>query len=431
LSGFQALYTKTGNATYLAYIESTVKASMGGFSVATKTLDNVKEGTAVLFMYENTTIPADIPSYQTKAVSIRPLLGLTAAAIRRTSEGGFWHKDPAYNSQMWGDGLYMAAPFYAQYSVLFNSSAPADFDDIANQFIFFENHARDASTGLLYHGWSENPTNAESVDWANPVTGCSPSFWARAMGWYIMGLVDVLDYFPPAHPKYPQLVAILQRLVPALINVQEPISGCWYDVVDQGTRCSSSQPTKCNYLESSASCMITYSILKAVRLGYVDNTYLAAGKKAYEGLITTFVTTSGASNEYVTISNNCQVSGLGGTGGRDGSFDYYMSEPIVTSVVEGKPIGPFILASLEYEAIPPACLNLVSIPITSLATTAVYSMVLFDAPGTTQIKILADGNFNAGNTDFSFSKVGLVSGTYTYKLMSGVTVVKSGTIVLP
>ena len=349
MSGFQALYKKTNNVTYLNYIQATVKAQMSGFSTYTKTLDNVKEGTAVLFMYQNTTSSTDKTSYQTKAASIRTLLGTTSAGISRTSEGGFWHKDPSYPWQMWGDGLYMAEPFYAQYSVLFNSSATADFDDIANQFILFETHTRDAKTGLLYHGWSEQPLNSLSTAWADPVTGHSKSFWGRAMGWYIMGLVDVLDYMPANHPKRPALIAILQRLVPALIAVQDPTSGCWYDVVDQGTRCSSITPANCNYLESSASCMITYSILKAVRLGYVNSSYLAAGKKAYEGLINTFVTTNG---DAVTINNNCQVGGLGGSANRDGSFDYYMSEPIVSSDVDGKPIGPFILASLEYEALP-------------------------------------------------------------------------------
>jgi unsaturated rhamnogalacturonyl hydrolase len=351
LSGFQALYTQTANSTYLTYIESTTKAHMAGFSTNTKTLDNIKEGTALLFMYENTTTPADKTAYQNKAVSVRSLLN-ESGGISRTTEGGLWHKDPGYAWQMWGDGLYMAQPFYAQYSVLFNSAASEDFDDIANQFSLFETHARNNVSGLLYHGWSEQPLDAASTAWADPITGLSDNFWGRALGWYIMGLVDVLDYFPTDHEKYADMIAILNRLAPALINVQDPISGCWYDVVNLPDSCSS---TRCNYLESSATCMITYSLLKAIRLGYISDSYLPAAKKAYEGIINTFVTTDGNS---VIIANNCQVSGLGGSKNRDGSFEYYMSEPVVTTNEEGKPIGPFILASLEYEALQPETKNI-------------------------------------------------------------------------
>ena len=428
LSGFQALYQKTGNNAYYTYIESTVKSHMTGFSIATKTLDNVKEGTAVLFMYENTAVPADKTSYQNTANSVRTLLGTTAAGIRRTTEGGFWHKDNAYAWQMWGDGLYMAQPFYAQYSVLFNGSASADFDDIANQFMLFETHARDAATGLLYHGWSEQPLDSKSIVWADPVTGLSDNFWGRASGWYIMGLVDALDYFPPSHPRYQDLIDILGRMVPALIDVQDPTTGCWYDVLNYPDSCSVSE-AQCNYLESSCTCMITYAMLKAIRLGYVSDTYLPAAKKAYEGILSTFVTTVG---DHITISNNCSVSGLGGSGNRDGSFDYYMSEPIVTSDVETKPIGPFILASLEYEALPTMiCLELVTIPITSLVTTDAYRMMLYDVSGTVEIKELANGIFNAGDSKFLFNKEGLAAGTYTYKLMNGVTILKTGIVVIP
>lgn len=350
MSGFQELYKKTNNSSYLTYIEATAKAQMSGFSTYTKTLDNIKEGTTLLFMYENTSSSVDKASYKTKVDAIRTLLK-SGTGISRTSEGGFWHKDPDYASQMWGDGLYMAEPFYAQYSTMFNNSDSTDFADIANQFILFENHARDSKSGLLYHGWSEQPTNSLSLAWANSTTGCSQSFWARANGWYIMGLIDVLDYFPKNHPKYNELLGIVQRLIPAIIAVQDT-SGCWYDVLDQAGRCSSVTPTLCNYLESSGSCMFAYSILKAVRMGYIDNSYLSSGKKAYEGILRKFVNVSTVTGgEKIVLTNDCQVAGLGGSKNRSGSFDYYMSEPIVNSDVDGKPIGPFILASLEYESL--------------------------------------------------------------------------------
>jgi hypothetical protein len=179
----------------------------------------------------------------------------------------------------------------------------------------------------------------------------SDNFWGRASGWDIMGLVDALDYIPASHDNYQDLVDILGRLVPALIDVQDPVSGCWYDVLNLPDSCSA---TRCNYLESSCTCMITYSLLKAIRLGYVSDSYLPAAKKAYEGILSTFVVESG---DNITINNNCEVAGLGGSDHRDGSFDYYMSEPVVNSEEEGKPIGPFILASLEYEALVPTVIS--------------------------------------------------------------------------
>lgn len=418
LSGFQALYQSTKNSNYLTYIESTVKAQMSGFYTASKTLDNVKEGTAILFMYENTSNPADKSSYQTKAASIRTLLGKTTAGISRTSEGGLWHKDPDYAWQMWGDGLYMAQPFYAQYAVLFNNADSTDFEDIANQFILFESHARDANTGLLYHGWSEEPLNAKSLAWANATTGLSQSFWGRAMGWYIMGLVDALDYFPKTHPKYPVLVAILQRLVPALVAVQDSTSGCWYDVLDQGTRCSSISPYTCNYLESSATCMITYSILKSVRLGYVSNTYLASGTKAYEGILANFISiTNIPGGEKVLITKDCQVSGLGGNKNRAGTFDYYMSEPIVSSDLDGKPIGPFILSSLEYEALQTTGLKKVGIGtsdfrITALADKELLVHLALNEKATVSLTIM-DIN---GKMQSNLLNEELAAGIYTKKL---------------
>ncbi len=348
LSGLQELYNQTSNSTYLDYIEATVKNNISNVDTSKTTLDNIKEGTAVLFMYENTVNSTDKTTYQNIVNGLRSQL-VDGTGIGRTTEGGLWHKDPGYAWQMWGDGLYMAQPFYAQYSTIFNSSASEDFDDIANQFIVFESHARDISTGLLYHGWSEQPDDYRSTDWADPTTGLSSCFWARANGWYIMGLIDALDFFPSSHDKYQELIPILERLVPALIAYQDSTTGCWYDVLDQGDRCSSTDTTQCNYLESSASCMITYGILKAIRKGYVSDSYLPAAKKAYEGILSHFIETRG---DTVIITNDCQVGGLGGSAGRDGTFDYYMSEPIVTSEVDGKPIGPFILASLEYENLP-------------------------------------------------------------------------------
>jgi unsaturated rhamnogalacturonyl hydrolase len=333
MKGFHEVYQKTGTAAYLTYIQNTVdyevntNGTMKSYKVTDYSLDQVREGSSVLFLYQKTSLA----KYKTAADLIRTQLNV--GQHPRTSEGGFWHKQ-TYPYQMWQDGLYMAEPFYAEYSKVFHSSDTADLNDVVNQFTFMEKHARDTVTGLIYHGWDEKKVQS----WADPVTGCSKSFWGRAMGWYAMALIDVLDYLPSTYAKRANLIAILQRLLSAAVAYQDPVSGCWYQVVDQGSRTG-------NYLESSASCMFVYSILKAVRLGYVNQSFLAAGRKGYNGLISTFIIDSSGN---LTISQVCQSAGLSAT--RDGTFAYYISEPIVSN--DGKAVGPFILASLEYESLP-------------------------------------------------------------------------------
>jgi len=159
----------------------------------------------------------------------------------RTNEGGFWHKK-IYPYQMWLDGLYMAGPFLAEFAVTFDE--PQLLDEVANQFVWMESHARDEKTGLLYHGWDES----RQQRWADPETGLSPNFWGRSMGWYAMGLVDALDFYPQDHPRRPEIIAILGRLSVAIADFQDEATGVWYQVVDQAGR-------EGNYLESSASTM--------------------------------------------------------------------------------------------------------------------------------------------------------------------------------
>ena len=251
----------------------------------------------------------------------------------RTSEGGFWHKN-IYPHQMWLDGLYMAAPFLADFAKTFNE--PALFDDIANQIILMEKHSRDEKTGLLYHGWDES----RQQRWANPETGQSPNFWGRAMGWYSMALVDVLDFFPNDHPKRSEIIGVLDRLATAIARYQDQQTGVWYQVVDQGAR-------QGNYLESSASSMFVYSLIKAVKKGYLDPKFSDVAQKGYEGILKNLIEVD--EQGLVNILNGCSVAGLGGNPYRDGSYEYYISEPVRSN--DPKAVGPFILASLEFEAI--------------------------------------------------------------------------------
>lgn len=249
----------------------------------------------------------------------------------RTSEGGFWHK-LKYPHQMWLDGIYMASPFLAQYAQTYNE--PELFDDIAQQILLTEKHARDKTTGLLYHGWDES----RQQRWADPVSGTSPNFWGRAMGWYAMALVDVLDFFPSDHPQRPEIIVILSRLAEAVVRYQDHETGLWYQVVDQGGK-------EGNYRESSASCMFVYALAKGTRLGYLNAKYALAARKGYDGILKHFVTVD--STGLVTIHRGCSVAGLGGDPYRDGSYEYYISEKVIDN--DPKAVGPFILASIEFE----------------------------------------------------------------------------------
>jgi unsaturated rhamnogalacturonyl hydrolase len=249
----------------------------------------------------------------------------------RTQEGGFWHKQ-IYPHQMWLDGIYMASPFLARYARMFDR--PAALDDVANQIIWIENHTRDTRTGLLYHGWDES----REQEWADPVTGCSKSFWGRAMGWYAMGIVDVLESLPRTHPRRTALVGILKRLSKALASYQDGETGLWYQVVDQGKRDK-------NYLEASASSMFVYAMAKGVRMGCLDKEYASVARKGYDGLIKHLIKID--PDGTVNLTQICSVGGLGGPQKRDGSFEYYVSEPVVVNDLKG--VGAFLMASIEID----------------------------------------------------------------------------------
>jgi unsaturated rhamnogalacturonyl hydrolase len=246
----------------------------------------------------------------------------------RTLEGAFWHK-LIYQHQIWLDGLYMGAPFLAQYGKIFNQ--PELIDDAINQYLICASHTYDKATGLYYHGWDES----RKQRWANKETGQSPSFWGRSIGWWFMGLVDVLDYIPEDHPQRPKIISMVKGLAETLPNYQDR-TGLWYQVVDQGNR-------EGNYLEASASSMYMYAIAKAVNKGYIDKKYRKVAEKAYEGLMKNLIVHN--SDGTLTLTNCCAVAGLGGNPYRDGSYDYYIHERIRNN--DAKATGPFIMGCLE------------------------------------------------------------------------------------
>jgi unsaturated rhamnogalacturonyl hydrolase len=332
LKGIERVWINTKKKEYLDFIQQNIDyfvaddGAIRTYSLDNYNIDNILPGRNLLFLYKTT----GNEKYRRAAALLREQL----KTHPRTSEGGFWHKK-IYPSQMWLDGLFMGEPFYAEYAATFHEDA--SFDDIAKQFILMERHSRNDKTGLLYHGWDES----RKQRWSDPTTGRSPNFWARAMGWYAMALVETLDYFPRKHPQRAELIAILNRLAQAVVKYQDPRSGLWYQVMDQGRK-------ERNYLESSAACMFVYALAKGVRNGYLPASYLKTANDGYRGILKEFVKTDTAGR--FSLEGTVAVAGLGGNPYRDGSYDYYVSEKVVTNDPKG--IGAFLLAATEMEKHP-------------------------------------------------------------------------------
>lgn len=333
LKGTEAVWKATGDVKWFNYIQKQMDnyvqedGSIKSYKREDYNIDYVNNGKVLLFLYQVTRNK----KYYKAATLLRDQL----RTHPRTTEGGFWHKK-IYAHQMWLDGLYMGQPFYAEYAKLFNE--PEAFEDITNQFVLMERYSRDDKTGLLYHGWDESKEQA----WADDDTGKSPSFWARSLGWYGMALVDALDYFPEGHPGKDSLIHILNRFSRAVINFQDKKSGLWYDVVDMGQKPE-------NYYEASGSAMLVYTLAKGVRLGYLSQSYLKNAEKGYKGMLKEFI--SPREDGGVNLEGTVMVSGLGGTKNyRDGSFEYYMNEPVIQNDPKG--MGAFINCAVEMEMIP-------------------------------------------------------------------------------
>lgn len=327
MSAYMELYKQTGDAQYLSYVigfaEKFVSedGSILTYKLTDYNIDRVNPGKFLIELYQ---ITGD--------EKLLPAINMLREQMRqhpRTTEGGFWHKQ-VYPHQMWLDGLYMGAPFLAQYAVAFNDSTL--LNDVALQYIIVDNNMYNPAIGLYYHGWDESKTQL----WANPETGLSPNFWGRSMGWFAMGLVDALSWFPSNHPKRQELIRILQRTADGIIRHQDAETGLWWQVMDQPHR-------EGNNPEATASVMLTYFLIKSVRLGYLDSYFFNFGKKGYDGVLNHLIRTD--EDGSISLINCCAVAGLGGNPYRDGSYDYYISEPIRDNDPKG--VGPFILASIE------------------------------------------------------------------------------------
>lgn len=327
LLGFAKLYEKTGQQKYFDYVRSYVdglvdqQGKIKTYEISKYNIDMINAGKLLFFLYDHT----GDSRYQKAADTLRGQL----KDHPRTREGGFWHKQ-RYPHQMWLDGLYMGAPFYAQY-IMRNEDA-AQLDDVFLQFELIEKHLYDPQTGLPRHGWDES----REQRWADDETGLSAHHWSRAIGWYVMAMVDVLEFIPSQHPKRPWLIERFRNLIDQVSKYQHS-SGNWYQVTDLGQRDG-------NYLEASGTAMITYAVARAVNQDYLPASYKAIAEKGFAGMLDQLVSVDKDTN-IISLNQVCAVAGLGGDPYRDGSFDYYMSEPVRAN--DPKAVGPFILAALE------------------------------------------------------------------------------------
>ncbi|WP_029293746.1 glycoside hydrolase family 88/105 protein [Chryseobacterium hispalense] len=333
LEGAEQLYAKTGKKEYYDYIsgfgEKLVKedGTILTYDLDKYNIDLLNSGNVLLYLYEKEKKEKYLKALQTLRSQID--------GQPRTKEGSFWHKK-IYPYQVWLDGLYMGMPFYTHYTKDFSkgNDAAKAYDDIVFQFDSVQKNLLDKKTGLLYHAWDESRQEM----WADKQTGLSPNFWGRAMGWYGMAMVDVLDYLPQNHPGRTRLISYIKSFADAIIKVQDKENGLWYQVLDKAGE-------KGNYTEASASAMFVYTMIKSVNKGYLPQSYKTYAKKGYDGIIKNLITIE--ENGVVNLNKCCAVAGLGGKPYRDGSYEYYINEKIRSN--DAKATGPFILASIEFE----------------------------------------------------------------------------------
>lgn len=305
-----------------AFIDHRVRedGTIEGYSVEKYNIDDVNAGKTLFELYDIT----GKEKYR-KAID---LIYSQLMNQPRTEEGNFWHKK-IYPNQVWLDGLYMGQPFYIEYETRFNNKK--NYPDIFQQFFNVVKNMRDPETGLYYHAYDAS----RQMFWCDKETGLSQNFWLRALGWYSMALLDTLNKADPSYREdYQKLKQIFLDLMQAMLRYQDE-SGMWYQVVNMGGR-------EKNYLETSGSSIMAYCLLKGVRLGFLPEAYQEAGKKAFQGVCDKYLVTE---QGRMSLGGICLVAGLGGPNKRDGSYEYYMSEPIVQDDAKG--VGPFLLAYTE------------------------------------------------------------------------------------
>lgn len=324
------IYQATGEKKYYefadAFIDHRVQNNgiIDGYSVDEYNIDNVNAGKTLFMLYE-----INGKEKYRKAID---LIYSQVQTQPRTEQGNFWHKK-IYPNQVWLDGLYMGQPFYMEYETQFNQKK--NYGDIFSQFQNVVKYMRDPKTGLYYHGYDAS----KSIFWCNKETGLSTHFWLRALGWYSMALLDTLNKCNPEgafQKEYVDLKEVFVELIDSMLQFQTEY-GMWYQLPVLGNR-------KGNYLETSGSAIMAYCLLKGVRLGYLPEQYRTHGLKAFHGVCDLHLKERNGS---LSLGGICLVAGLGPANDlrRDGSFEYYMSEPIVEDDAKG--VAPLLLAYTE------------------------------------------------------------------------------------
>ena len=321
------LYEITGEQHYFDFAKEFIDffvqedGTIKTYNVKEYNLDNINTASNLFLLYDKT----GDEKYKKALDLVRTQLD----TMPRTKENSFWHKD-IYPNQVWLDGLYMAEPFYMRYETRFNKMGKCN--DVIHQFENVEKYMKDPKTGLYYHGYDES----REMYWADPKTGCSPNFWLRALGWFSLALVETAQATDESlYYEKRYLQTLLENLVDALQPYQD-VSGMFYQVVNRAD-------VKGNYLETSGTALIAYAILKGVRLGFLAPRYAEIGEKAFDGIVEKYLSRN--EDGQLKLSGICLVAGLGGKQHRDGSLEYYFSEPVVEN--EAKGVAPFLLAYTE------------------------------------------------------------------------------------
>ena len=322
------MYEITGIRKYLDFSDGFVSAfvnedgTVGTYSVDEYNLDNVRPACNLFTLYDLT----GKEKYRKAMDTVRSQLD----TMPRTNEGNFWHKK-IYPYQVWLDGMYMAQPFYVEYEKRFNKMSGCI--DSYKQFQNVRRLMRDEETGLYYHGYDES----REMYWADKETGCSPNFWLRATGWFMASLVDTAEAMgEQLYNEYRTLQDMLKELADSLLKYMDKESHMFYQVIDK-------KDAQGNYLETSGSALIAYALLKGVRLGYLPKRYADIAEEIFYGITDRYL----SKNEDGTpkLGGICLVAGLGGEQHRDGSLEYYFSEPVVENDAKGT--APLLLAYTE------------------------------------------------------------------------------------
>lgn len=333
LEAFLEVFKAYGGDSIPAYVsrwyDSMVAddGSITSYKQTNFTLDHICPGEALLEMAAS----AAGAKYRKAADTLRRQLSFQP----RIPDGGFWHKK-VYPGQMWLDGLFMAAPFYADYAVRYESGARRDssLDDVTNQFVIIAKHTYDPATGLYRHAYDDS----RKMFWCDPVTGQSQHAWGRAVGWYAMAMADVLEIMPAGYSRRGEIASLLQGIVKRLPDYADHETGMWYQVMDRSG-------AEGNYVEATCSAMFCYAMLKGIRIGALDKSLLPYAVQCYKNLCSTFIEADADGS--ITLKSCCAVAGLGGKENRSGDYEYYIGCKVVDNDPKGT--GPFIRASLEYE----------------------------------------------------------------------------------